>query len=260
VPYVLDNDQPTAAAMLQHLSTILDAFTIERLETAGVPEGGRCLELGAGNGSVAAWLAEMTGPRGSVVATDIKPQHVRPYRRVAVLDHNLVTDPLPPGPFDLIHARLLLAHLPQRRDILRRLLDVLGPYGVVLVEEWGATCPAMVLVAPDPDAATLYERYQHALLAVFAEQGNDTTWSRQVPAAMSEAGLVDIDTAVYAQSWPGGTAGCLLPVTVSAELRERLVRHGISGEDLDRLREALADPRVLVLGNLTWSTIGRSPD
>jgi SAM-dependent methyltransferase len=257
-PYVLDNDQPTASAMLEHLSAILDGNTIERLESAGVPTGGRCLELGAGNGSIAAWLAAAVGSDGSVIATDIKPHHIRPYPRVTVLGHDLVTDPLPAGQFDLVHARLLLAHLPQRKQILRRLAAVLAPGGALVVEEWGEAGPGLVLDAPDPDTATLFERYQRALLGVFTAQGNDTSWSRQIASAMRECGLIDVDVSVYAQSWPGGTAGCLLPITVSAELRDRLLEHGISAEDLDLLRTRLADPRVLLVGNLTWSAIGRS--
>jgi SAM-dependent methyltransferase len=243
--------------MLDHLSTILDGHTIERLESAGVPEGGRCLELGAGNGSIAAWLASAVGPDGSVVATDVKPQHVKPYPRVTVLGHNLVTDPLPAGEFDLVHARLLLAHLPQRRQILGRLAEILAPGGAIVVEEWGASGPGMVLDAPDPDTATLFWRYQHALLGVFTAQGNDTSWCRNIASAMRDSGLVDIDVAVYAQSWVGGSAGSLLPLTVSAELRERLIEHGITADELDLLRSRLADPRVLLVGNLTWSVIGR---
>jgi hypothetical protein len=88
-PYALNNDKPTALHILDCLSAICDPFTVLRLSEAGVPGGGSCLELGAGNGSVAGWLADRVGPAGRVLATDVKPAHIRPHERVTVLEHNL---------------------------------------------------------------------------------------------------------------------------------------------------------------------------
>jgi SAM-dependent methyltransferase len=258
-PYALDNDRPTAPAVLDYLSAVLDEFTTGRLVRAGVAGGSRCLEVGAGNGSIAGWLADRAGPTGRVVATDIKPRHVRPHPRLEVIEHNVIIDELPPGPYDLIHARLLLAHLPQRQAVLGRMVERLAPGGAVVIEEWGAAGPASVLTAPDPTAIGLHGRYQRALLEVLRAKGNDGTWAMRVTDAMSEAGLVDVEAAVYARSWRGGTAGCLLAATVSRELREPLIHAGASGQDLDRLGQLLVDPRLLLLGNLTVSTIGYRP-
>ncbi|HEX6499868.1 MAG TPA: class I SAM-dependent methyltransferase [Micromonosporaceae bacterium] len=256
--YVLDNDEPTAVAMLDCLSGVLDELTTARLREAGVPVGGRCLEIGAGNGSIAAWLADRVGIAGEVIATDVKPQHVRPHPRVEVLTHDICVDPLPEGQFDVIHARLVLAHLPARREILGRLVQALAPGGALLVEEWGAR-PGAVLAASDPDAAELYTRYQQALLDVFAAWGNDSGWAASVPRVMLAAGLVAVDTTAHARSWTGGTAGCRLPIAVSSELHEHLVNAGMPASDLVRLRELLADPTLVLLGNLTYSTLGRRP-
>jgi SAM-dependent methyltransferase len=254
--YVLDNDEPTAEAMLDCLSGVLDDFTATRLEEAGIRDGARCLELGAGNGSIAAWLAQRVGTEGMVLATDVKPRHVRPHPGVLVLSHDVTSDELPAGQFELVHARLLLAHLPERREVLKRLADALTPDGVLVIEEWGAW-PGRVLWAAQPDAAALYERYQTALLRVFASWGNDSSWAARVPAEMAAVGLVDVETMVHARSWRGGSPGCRLPVAVSRELREELVRAGLSEADLDRLPDVMRDPELVLLGNLTWSTIGR---
>jgi len=254
--YVLSNDEPTAGSMLDCLSSILDDVTGARLAAAGVAGGARCLEVGAGNGSIAIWLADRVGPAGRVDATDKQPRHVRAYPRVTVLDHDVANEPLPAGPYDIIHARLLLAHLPERDEVLGKLAGALSPGGALVVEEWGAG-PGRVLSTPDPEIAELYARYQEALLAVFRSAGNDTGWSARVHSAMVDIGLVDVETTVQARSWIGGSPGCLLPVLVSYELRDRLIGAGINGDELDRLRAALVDPRVVLLGNLTWSTTGR---
>jgi hypothetical protein len=41
------------------------------LAALGIQKGWHCLEVGAGHGVVARWLAEQVGPTGRVVATDI---------------------------------------------------------------------------------------------------------------------------------------------------------------------------------------------
>jgi SAM-dependent methyltransferase len=255
--HIFDNDRSAASDRLRCLADVLDRFTTDRLDYAGIPEGARCLELGGGCGSIAVWMAEVSGPDGAVVATDVKPQHFQAHPRVSVVEHNLVTDALPAGPFDLIHARLLLAYLPSRRQILPRLVQALAPRGALVVEEWGAAGPAGILTSAAPDAADLYQRYHHALLAVLVAQGTDTAWCRQVPQAMLDAGLVDVDTETHARSWHGGSAGCRLPIAVFTAGWDQLVAHGADPEDLERLHDVLTDPRTVLLGDTTFSTVGR---
>ena len=245
--------------MLDCLSAILDQCTMELLAPL-VPLHGRCLELGAGNGSVARWLGDAVGRGGRVVATDIEPGLVRAdvvsHPRVQLLRHDLRSDRLPAGPFDVVHARLLLAHLGNREELVPVLAGVLAPGGVLVIEEWGGAGPGVVLSSPWPETAELYQGYQRALLGMFAAAGNDATWSVRVHSVMAAAGLVDVRTVVRARSWTGGTAGCQLPIEVSGQVRDRLLEHGLDAEVLDVLRAQLTDPRVVVLGNLTWSVTG----
>jgi tRNA A58 N-methylase Trm61 len=50
---------------------VIDPVTIRHLETIGVSDGWKCLEVGAGTGSIAQWLSTKVGTAGKVVATDI---------------------------------------------------------------------------------------------------------------------------------------------------------------------------------------------
>ncbi len=59
--------------------------------------------------TIATWLAERVGPTGSVLATDLKPQHIPGRANLESREHDVRTDDLP-GSFDLIHARLVLMH------------------------------------------------------------------------------------------------------------------------------------------------------
>ena len=48
-----------------------DPLTVRYLLRLGVGGGWRCLEVGAGAGSIVRWLSDRVGPNGSVVAADI---------------------------------------------------------------------------------------------------------------------------------------------------------------------------------------------
>jgi 2-polyprenyl-3-methyl-5-hydroxy-6-metoxy-1,4-benzoquinol methylase len=258
-PYAFDNDEPTASDMLEALAATLDEFTIARLRQAGVTAGSRCLEIGAGAGTIAVWLAGEVGPTGTVIATDLKPQHIPAVPGLTVLQHNVVTEPLPEGPWDVIHVRAVLQHLPQRREVLAKLADGLAPGGTLVVEEIEAGWSRSVLASPDPRAYEIFAEYEKALTKVLVASGNDQTWNRLKHAAMIELGLEEVDSQGWQGSFVGGTGVCLLAYSGSKELQDRLVEAGMTADDLETMRRLALDPRLVLRGILLLSTIGRKP-
>ena len=97
-------------ARLRLLEEYHDPLTSSQLDAIGVGEGWRCLDVGAGGGSVTRMLAERVGSAGSVLAVDLDPRLLEELAsdRVEVRRHDLMSDPLPQAAFDLVHARLLL--------------------------------------------------------------------------------------------------------------------------------------------------------
>lgn len=258
--YAFDNNDPEASDRHSQLPAILDGPTFARLSTVGDLVGRRCLEVGAGGGSVARWLAERVGPSGRVLATDLNPRHMTSPEGYDVLRHDLVTDPMPEGPWDLIHARLVLLHIPQRHDVLVKLAAALAPGGALVIEDWATSLGSFVLAAPDRAAEDLVNKYQALLTGhVLPASGNDPTWATRAHAAMLAAGLVRVDTAITARSWPGGTAGALLIATNVQQVRDEFVSAGLSVEEIDRLRDLATDPRLVVRDALMFSTIGYRP-
>jgi SAM-dependent methyltransferase len=144
--YALDNSSREAPARFDALSGIYDRDTIRHLQDRGVGECWRCLEVGGG-GSITAWLANRVGPTGGVLVTDIDPRFLEPLsaQNVEVREHNIVTDPLPEAAFDLIHARLVLIHLPEREKVLARLVSALKPGGWLVDEDFDSAS-----LLPDP--------------------------------------------------------------------------------------------------------------
>jgi len=151
-PYPLDNAHTLAARHHQALSALLDPITINRIHGLVSLAGKRCLEVGAGAGSIAHFLAEEVGERGTVTALDINPIHIQPHPRLSIAEHDLTVDPID-GSYDFIHARLVLSHLPERGPILYRLIQALAPGGYLLIEDWyipDRTIDDMVIAAPSP--------------------------------------------------------------------------------------------------------------
>jgi len=68
--YLFDHAAPQASQRFASLETLYDPWTIRHLETTGIGPGWQCWEIGAGGGSIAAWLAERCGPTGHVLVND----------------------------------------------------------------------------------------------------------------------------------------------------------------------------------------------
>jgi 2-polyprenyl-3-methyl-5-hydroxy-6-metoxy-1,4-benzoquinol methylase len=75
------------------------------------------------------------GLRFAGLEATFDPSTIRYLTSVGVTD-GWVCWELPAGRYDLIHARLVLSHLPQRRDVLARLVQALRPGGWLVVEDF----------------------------------------------------------------------------------------------------------------------------
>jgi SAM-dependent methyltransferase len=260
--YALDNHHQAAPAHHRALAELLDPHTIGRI--AGlrkVSVGVRCLEVGAGGGSIARWLAGQVGEAGEVVACDLKPEQIGSHPRLTTVAHDLQGPESLAGAvgtgFDLVVARLTLAHLPSRRTVLHRLAELLAPAGVLLVEDWAALRDDVVVSAPDPQAAALYQRYQHAAATTFDDSGADRSWACRIHVAMLEEGLAGVETVIHGGYWSGGGPGMRLVAAIASQLRPSLLAAGLSVAELDRLGELLPDPSLVVRGHPLYSTSGR---
>ncbi|GAA4227966.1 ubiquinone/menaquinone biosynthesis C-methylase UbiE [Streptosporangium album] len=256
--YVFDNDGSHSTDQHRYLAELLDPLTSERLGQTGVTDGWNCLEVGAGGGSVALWLAERVAPTGRVLATDIKPGLIPIRPGLTVARHDIVNDPLPSGTFDLIHARLVLSHLPERQRVLERLHAALRPGGWLQIDEvdisnWSP------LVTPDRRGRELYETYTAAMARVLGSAGSDPTWGGSVAQAMSEAGLVDIDPACRIEVWGPGSAGIGLLTSNSLHLEEHFLRAGMTRPQLADVRAVMADPVFRAASFAVHSVLARRP-
>ncbi|NML54613.1 methyltransferase domain-containing protein [Streptomyces sp. R302] len=256
--YVFDNDSPHSARHHASLEGALDPLTLGHLREAGVTPGMDCLEIGAGAGSVSHALLRLVTPGGTVTATDIKPGRIAPAPGLTVLAHDVVTDPLPEAAYDLVVARLVLQHLPERQAVLDRLVRALRPGGLLQIDEFDAGHEPCLL-APSPQDARLYERFTTARTDLMRAAGGDPTWGRRAPAALREAGLTGLRIRPHVLVRAPGTPALGLQLHHLDHLAPRLLDAGFTPAELDRLGALMRDPGFAAATGVLYSVQGRRP-
>ncbi|BCY11988.1 trans-aconitate 2-methyltransferase [Actinoplanes sp. L3-i22] len=182
------------------------ADTARLLDRLGLAAGARCLDAGCGPGETMRLMAERVGPTGEVTGIDLDPviSSLAPGR---VIIHDLTADePVPGGPYDLVHARLLLFHTPRRAEVLRRLWDAVAPGGHLLVQDYDL---GAVGLNPSLD---IVEEMTALVVAAFGAAGCDVRAGSRLPYLMAEAGI----------GAPDGTdvAGRLVPAAAGTPILE----------------------------------------
>jgi SAM-dependent methyltransferase len=211
------------------------------LDRLGVRPGASCLDAGSGPGEVMRLLADRVGPSGRVLGLDVDREqsaialarlHDNGYQQCAIDVRPLRGDePVPGGPFDLVFARLLLFHLPERAAALARLWEAVAPGGCLVVQEYNVRSALTLPALPG------FEQVKELILDAFQGAGADPDIGARLPLLFAEAGIGSPDgTDVAGLLMPLsrgkgmvlGTARSLLPAAlaagvVTAEAAERML-------------------------------------
>ncbi|WP_410586189.1 class I SAM-dependent methyltransferase [Amycolatopsis sp. lyj-23] len=253
--YVFDNDSTHSDEQHRCLAAAYDPATTESLAATGVGPGWQCLEVGAGGGSIAHWLAGRVAPTGRVLATDINPRHIRPAPGLTSERHDIVRDALPEQRFDLIHARLVLLHLPERIAVLGKLVRALKPGGWLQLDEFDiAYGPA--LAGPETE---VYERFLDAKAELMRQAGALGTWGSSAGAAMTSAGLEQMEARPHVTLWDRDSAGLQLLVHHTRHLRDKFLAVGFSDDDLARVRDVMTHEDFRACSCVFYTVRGRRP-
>jgi precorrin-6B methylase 2 len=258
--YLLTNAREETVARFGGLEQVFDEVTIGHLEGLAPGPGGRALELGAGGGSIAVWLAERVGPTGRVVATDLDVSRFRSHdlSQLEIRRHDLVADELPSGPWDLIHERLVLQHVPARLEVLDRLVEALAPGGWIVVEDFDtAEVRSTDREAPDHE---LIVRVAVAFNGLLKARGGASSFAANARRELMRRGLVDTGSSGHVSFAAGGTGFALVIAANTRQVYDELRETGLSEVELDRFLELLDDPDTIVGSPVLISTWGRLPE
>jgi SAM-dependent methyltransferase len=241
---------------------LFDPGTFRHLDTIGIAAGMRCLEIGGGGGSVAHWMGERVTPSGSVLVTDIDTSGLVgcDLPNIEVRVHNICTDPLEVGSFDLIHARLVLEHLPPRLAVLDKLVTALRPSGWMLLEDfdfsgWIYLPEERLLCEPKAVHATVQRGF-----AVAGAGTWDAEFGRDLPLHLLNAGLDDVGGEVCTPIITGGSPQSDFVTLSAREAGPLVVDAGyVSRSDWDDMIAAFEQPGAIMAGFQMVSAWGRRP-
>lgn len=256
-PYVLDNAASQTPARFTALAELYDDASIRHLERTGVQGGWDCWEIGAGPGSIARWLAARVRPAGTVLATDIDTRFLQSIESsgVRVLRHDIVLDPLPEQRFDLIHARLLLVHLPEREAVLDRLIAALKPGGCLLLEEFDSTSAH---AAPDRFPREVALKSGAAFRKVMIGRGVDAEFGRALAGHLASRGMQDLFAEGRLLMCQGRSAGARLMKANLEQLREAILATGqVTDSDFEDDLARLEQDDYLAPLPVMWSVSAR---
>jgi len=227
--YLLDNQQTEAGHRFDALSELFNPSTFRHAQAVGLAAGWNVWEVGAGSPSVPAWFAEKVGAGGHVLATDIDTTWLDSFDTgYEVLRHDVGAEPPPSGSFDLVHARLVLVHVPQRARALGAMVAALKPGGWILLEE--ADPALQPLVCPDEVGAEqeLANKMKRGFRTLLEARGVDLAYGRTLPRLLRNAGLIGVQSDAYFPM--GGPACAELERATVEQVRDALIAAGTATE------------------------------
>ena len=262
--YIYDQAWANERDRLEAIADVYDEGTRRHIGALGLQPGWRCLEVGAGAGSIARWLAAEVGSGGHVVATDIDPRYVDAggHANLEVRKHDVTRDPLESDAYDLVHARMLVEHLPARDAVAARLAAGLRPGGWLLLEDVDFAGPMGEAIArySAPEAQATVLQVTRAFDRAMTAAGADVGFGAELVTLLRGAGLTEL----------GGELRAPLLVTRPdrphwirlslQEIRPILVSSGLLDDaTVEAWLSALGEPGTAVLTAPVMAAWGRRP-
>jgi SAM-dependent methyltransferase len=179
-------------------------------------------------------MAQRVGPVGRVTGVDVDAslggQAVamlhdagHPQCEFAQVDVT-AGEEIPGAPFDLVYARLLLYHLPERVEVLRTLWDAVAPGGHLLVQDYDVRSMSVV-----PPLESIDE-FRRVIISAFSAAGCDVYVGSRLPELFAQAGIGTPDgTDVAGRFEPLADARAFLVAVLQGVLSTALA-HGITTE------------------------------
>jgi ubiquinone/menaquinone biosynthesis C-methylase UbiE len=263
--YVLATGE-VGAGRLELLDAVYGSITARVLGEQGLTDGWHVAELGCGTGTTACWLAGQVGPGGSVTALDAggdqlaigreRAAHLG-LRNVTFLEGSAYEPELPEGSFDLAFCRFLLCHLQRPAEALARMVSLLRPGGVLVVQE-----PILDTIFADPPSPA-YDRFVELAGLVGDALGVDYSLGRRLAGLTRDAGLGQVAFAVDQPCYSQGEQKRFWEYTFKEAVPRAADAVGVDRDELDRLIDAMAeigaDDTTLVAQACIASGSGRAP-
>jgi SAM-dependent methyltransferase len=249
--YLFGGEFAEERSRITGMESLWDPGSRALLGDLGVGYGWRCLEVGAGGGSLVSWMAD----RGAhVTAVDIDTRFVDHLESdtIEVRQVDIRTDELPSNAFDLVHARLVLEHLSDRRAILDKLAATLRPGGWIVIEDYDMRSFSWGNQEPELEASA------QAIMAVMRGAGFEPEYGRRVVADLLDAGFTDVRGEGRALIIDGRSPGFAFFKLTFESIRHTAIDLGhLTAADADATAARLVDEDLQIFTPVMMAGIGR---
>ena len=233
-----------------------DDITVARLLALGAGPGWRCLDLGAGTGTVSRrLLAEAEVASVLAVDRDVRFLAERPVPGLDVLGADLTAPDFDPGRFRLVHARFVLMHLAEREQLITRLAELVQPGGVLVLSD------AVDLTsdrAPDTPYTTAMRAMWQGLRATI---GTDVSRVPSYPHLLRAAGLGHVAAEIHVPPLVPGSPISRFWADTWDRGRAAMTATGlVDDEDVDAAIRYLDSDACAALSAGMLTVWGRKPD
>ena len=235
--YQWDNAMVEGRRRLALLEESLDPATLRRLAEIGVTDGWHCFDLGAGGGSVVEWLCRRVGASGRVCAMDLDARFLRDltYANLDVREENVVQASLPSNAFDLVHTRWTLMHVPERDQVILKLIDALKPGGTLFLEEADSS---PIMAGERSSWRDICER----VFQMSMQRGSDGDWARDLPSKVSSLRVDNVRAEAEYKYFAGGSRFSEFWKISWTRVRDSVAATGADVSQWDRELADLDDP------------------
>jgi ubiquinone/menaquinone biosynthesis C-methylase UbiE len=234
----------------------LDGYSIACLNAIGVAPGWRCLEVGAGAGSIARWLCDRVAPSGSVVATDLETGFLEKLKLVnlEIRRHDITSDHLEVESFDLVHARKVLEHLPKPKEALARMFEATRRGGWLLVED----ADLVSLRHASTPNFDLFACGYAAFLDSMVAHGYHASLGLHLGDALRSLGLREVQVRGWVGEWTGAGPNPSVYLRTFEKIRDRVVSSGsLSATDADCFLDEIQSPHFRAITALHFAAWGQ---
>jgi ubiquinone/menaquinone biosynthesis C-methylase UbiE len=239
---------------LQAIEQVFDPASRRQIQTTGITSNWRCLEVGAGAGSITQWMAAVVGQGGKVVAVDLDTRFVANIKlsNVEVLEADIRYCPLESNSFDLVHARYVLIHLPDFQVALSKMIDLLKPGGWLVIEE--PDFSAARAISGEESVCQAVNRVNQAILQMFTNRNMEHSLGVKLPSIIQRFSLQQLSVENYTPLSKGGSKVAKIMKMSTMQLAEKYIETGsTTQQDIEQYCQFAENPSTWAI---YYATVG----
>jgi SAM-dependent methyltransferase len=262
--YILLSDAEKARLQLQ--ARVWEPETERLLDDVDIKAGWSCLDMGCGAMGVLGPLSRRVGSGGRVLGLEMDPGLLAAARQY--IDEELLTNVelrngdafesgLNPDAFDLVHERFVLPHVADPQALLREMIRLTRPGGIVVVQE------------PDHSSWNFWPYHEkwprllHILESALALRG-DINIGRRTFHMAKQAGLKDVYLRAGIVALQNSHPYMKMPLVAAGAMRSHMLSAGLASEaELDDLLNDIdqhaSDSETVMISFTVTQVWGRKP-